>query len=143
MTGTALHHRGQDLRGDLQKADDVGLDHPEPRREVAVLQPLLPHREACIVDQQVDLAPLLKERGEPLLDRIVVTHVEGEDLDLPGEPGHQLVKAFLAPPESDHAAARLAEGLAAGTADATGGTGDENGSRHLHEHAPRLMSVVQ
>ncbi len=134
VSAVALDHLGHDEACHGQQAFDVGVDHGLPVVEVAFVFGFESQGEAGIIDEHVDLLPLLGQSFDGLAGCLAVSDVEGEHDDL-GAFSLELLTDGLeflhVTAIEDEAVAIVGEFTGATEADAAGGACDENGLVHI------------
>ena len=113
---------------------DVGRDHRAPVVELRLLRGLGAERQAGVVDEEVDVAPVGGQAVERGGGGGVVGDVEGERVDRIAQFGLQRVEPVGAAAGGDDAPAGADEFLGGGGTDAGGGAGDEGGLGHGVSH---------
>ena len=90
VSAVALNHTGYDEARHREQALDIGVDHGLPVIEVALVFGFEAEGQAGIIDEYVDLLPLLGQAFDGLAGGLAVADVEGEDEHL-GALGLQLL----------------------------------------------------
>ena len=118
----------QERVGDVDQPRHVGIDHGVPVAQVDLLRRLRGERQACVVDQCLDLAEACGQLGNHLLHRLGVTYVERGDVhrDLGRQFLLQRFESLLAAPGQDERPAGLGKAAGSGSAEAGCCTRDEN-----------------
>ena len=129
-------HGRQERVRELDRAEQVDLEHRVDLVEVLLLEQATGHA-AGVIDEQIDLvAPL--EPGERLLDRLArgEVHSHGPHLD-PSRDG--IEAGGVADPGEDEPERLSREPLDDGAADSAVGARDEGG-RSVEVHQPRVRT---
>ena len=79
VSAVAFNHTGHDEACHGQQTFDIGVDHRLPVVEVALIFRFKSQGKAGIIDEHVNLLPLLRQTLDGLAGCIAISDVEGED----------------------------------------------------------------
>lgn len=109
--------------GHGQKTLYVGIDHRIPVRIIAFILRFKTERKAGIVDEHIYFTPLRGQRGDSLLARLAVAHIEFKRIDIISVCGLEFRKNGCIASGHNDPISGLHKMFGARTADAACGTG--------------------
>ena len=76
------HHTRNNQTSHGEKSLDIGINHLTPILETTLIFRLQASSQACIIDQHINIAPILRNIIHSLSCRFTVTHIKSQSKDL-------------------------------------------------------------